>query len=262
MSTIELAFLSPNTKSRNFVCKDASAHKCLDDKSAASCIHIPQEGSLTVNCSHDEADLSGVGCASEMGINLLGLVLVQADKAVEDVVACRRVVVTSLVIWEVVLHWRNWKLLLEAIDLVQEQDYRGFDEPSRVANRIEQCECLLHTVDSLVLKKQLIVLRNGDQEEDGGNVLEAVNPLLTFGTLSSDIKHSVCELADNEGSLGDTSGLNTRSQDILVVWHVVVLCDSGNIVEVAKILLVISQICALKQIFCLCSQMSHDCLGM
>ena len=103
----------------------------------------------------------------------------------------------------------------------------------------------MHTVDGLVFEKQLIVLGNGDKEEDGGNVLEAVNPLLTFRTLSSNIEHSVCELADDEGGLGDTSGLNTRSQDILIVWHVVVLCDSGNVVEVAKIVLVGAQICAL-----------------
>ncbi len=168
-----------------------------------------------------------------MGINLFSLVLVQADETVQNVVACCRVVVSALVIREVVLHWRDWELLFETIDLVQKQDNGGLDEPSGVADGVEEGECLLHTVDSLVLEKKLVVLGNGDKKENGCDILEAMNPLLTLRTLSTNIEHSVRELSNNERRLSDTGGLDTRSQNILVVWHIIMLCDSGDVVKIA-----------------------------
>lgn len=58
-----------------------------------------------------------------MCVDLLGLVLVEADESVQDVVTSRCVVVTALVVREVVLHRADRQLLLESIDLVQEEDY-------------------------------------------------------------------------------------------------------------------------------------------
>jgi len=133
-----------------------------------------------IDGGHNEADLGGVGGASEMRVDLLRLVLVQADESVQDVVASQSVILTALVIREVVLHWAGWELLLETIDLVQEQNYRGLDEPSGIADRIEKRKSLLHTIDSLILEQKLIVLGDGKEEKDGGDILEAVDPLLSF----------------------------------------------------------------------------------
>lgn len=133
-----------------------------------------------IDGGHHEADLGGVGGASEMGVDLLRLVLVQADESVQDVVAGQSVILASLVIREVVLHWAGWQLLLETIDFVQEQNYRGLDEPSGITDGIEKRESLLHAVDSLVLEQKLIVLGDGNKEEDGCDVLEAMDPLLSF----------------------------------------------------------------------------------
>ena len=169
-----------------------------------------------------------------MGVDLLRLVLVEADKSVQNVVTSQTIIVTSLIIREVVLHWADWQLLLESIDLVQKQNYRGLDEPSRVADRVEESEGLLHTVDGLVFEKKLIVLRDGDKEENSCDILEAVNPLLSFRSLSSDIKHAVCKITDDESRLSNTGRLYPRSQDILVVRHIVGLSDTLNIVEVAR----------------------------
>lgn len=77
---------------------------------------------LTVDSSHDESDLHGVGGAGEMCVDLLGLVLVQADETVEDVVASSSVVGTALIVREVVLHGADGQLLLESIDLVEEKN--------------------------------------------------------------------------------------------------------------------------------------------
>ncbi len=86
----------------------------------------------------------------------------------------------TFVVGEVVLHGAHGQLLLESIDLVQEQDDGGLDEPPRVADGVEQCESFLHTVDRLVFEQELVVLGDGDQEQNRGDVLEAVYPLLTF----------------------------------------------------------------------------------
>jgi len=187
-----------------------------------------------INGCHNEADLGGIGGAGEVGVDLLGLVLVQADESVEDVVAGQSIVVTTFEVREVVLHGADWELLLESIDLVQEEDDGGLDEPAGVADRIEQSQSFLHTIDSLILEKKLVVLGNGNKKQDRGDVLEAMNPLLSLRSLSTYVEHSVCEVADDEGCLGDTSSLDTRSKDILIVGHVITLGDTLDVVEVVS----------------------------
>lgn len=78
---------------------------------------------------HHESDLCCICRACEMCVDLLGLGLVERDESIQNVVACRVVVRTSLVVGEVVLHRRYWQLLLESVDLVQEEDDAGLDKP-------------------------------------------------------------------------------------------------------------------------------------
>ena len=77
---------------------------------------------LTVHCSHDKANLGGVSGTSEVSVDLLLLGLVEGHETVEDVVACSGVVGTALVVGEVVLHGADGELLLEAVDLVKEEN--------------------------------------------------------------------------------------------------------------------------------------------
>jgi hypothetical protein len=74
-----------------------------------------------------------------MGINLLRLVLVQADESVQDIIASLSVILTSLVVGEVVLHGADWQLLLESINLVQEQEFLGCKksgaDPQKIVTR-------------------------------------------------------------------------------------------------------------------------------
>jgi hypothetical protein len=91
----------------------------------------------------------------------------------------------------------------------------------------------LHAVDGLVLEEQLIVLGDGDKEEDGRHILKAVNPLLSFRSLSTNVEHSVGQVLDDEGGFRDTSGLDTRSQDILVIGKIIVGSNSFDRVEIA-----------------------------
>jgi len=169
-----------------------------------------------------------------VGVDLFLLGLVQGHETVENVVACSGIVGTALVVGEVVLHRADGQLLLEAIDLVEEENDGGLDEPPGVADGVEQGQSLLHTVDGLVLEQQLVVLGDGHQEQNGGDVLEAVNPLLTLRTLTTHVEHPVRQIADDEGGLGDTGSLDTRAEDILVGGEVVWLGDAVNGIKVAK----------------------------
>lgn len=169
-----------------------------------------------------------------MCVDLLRLVLVQADESVKNIVAGRRVVVTALVIGEVVLHGADRQLLFEPIDLVQEQNYRRLNKPSRVTNRVEKGKGLLHSVDGLIFEQQLVVLGDGDEEQNSGHVLEAVDPLLAFRSLATHVEHPVSEITNDKGCLSDTGGLDTRPKNVLVVWHVVGSSDTSNVIEVAS----------------------------
>ena len=134
----------------------------------------------TINSSHDESNLHGISSTGEMGIDLLGFVLVERDKTIENVVAGSSVVGATLVVGEIVLHRAHRELLFESINLVQEENDGCLDEPSRIANRVEQGEGFLHTVDGFVFEEKLVVFGDGDKEENGGDVFEAVDPLLPF----------------------------------------------------------------------------------
>ena len=84
----------------------------------------------TIDSGHDEANLGSVSGTRKVCVDLLVLVLVEADEAVQDVVAGSGVVVTTLVVGEVVLHGADGKLLLEAIDLVEEENDGCLCKPS------------------------------------------------------------------------------------------------------------------------------------
>lgn len=92
----------------------------------------------------------------------------------------------------------------------------------------------MHTVDGLVFEEQLVILGDGDEEQNGGDVLEAVNPLLALGSLTTNVEHAVCEVTNNECGFGDTGGLDTGTEDILVGGEVVGLGNALNGIEVAK----------------------------
>jgi hypothetical protein len=150
--------------------------------------------------------------------------------------ASRRHCCTALtfIVGEVVLHRAHWELLLESVDLVQEKNDAGLDKPPGVADAVKKRERLLHSVDGLVFEEQLVVFRNGNQEENSGDVFKAMNPLLSFRSLPTNVEHTVRQVLDDESSLGDTGGLYSGSQDILIVGKVVVSSDAIDRVKVAR----------------------------
>lgn len=93
----------------------------------------------------------------------------------------------------------------------------------------------MHPVHGLVLEQQLVVFGNGHEEKDGCDVLKAVNPLLSLGSLTADVEHTVSEITNDESCLGNTRRLDTRSEHVLVVGQVVGGGNSGNVIKVTAI---------------------------
>ena len=83
---------------------------------------------------------------------------------------------------------------------------------------------MVQTYDRLVFVQHLVVLGQGDEENEGGDVLETVNPLLPLGALTTDVEELVCQFTDLECRLGDTGRLYTRAEDILVSWKIARRC--------------------------------------
>ena len=92
----------------------------------------------------------------------------------------------------------------------------------------------MHAIDGLILEEKLVVFGYGDKEKNGGDVFEAVDPLLSLGALTSHIEHAVGQLANNKCGLSDASGLDTRSEDVLVIREIVRLGNPANRLEITK----------------------------
>jgi len=107
---------------------------------------------------HDELDLACVRGTGEVGIDLLGLGPVQAHETIQDVLGGLFIIIATIIVAKVLAHRRHGQLLLETINLVQEEDDRGFYKPARVTDRVKECQGLLHPVHRLVLEQELVVL--------------------------------------------------------------------------------------------------------
>ena len=60
-----------------------------------------------------------------------------------------------------------------------------------------------------------------------------MDPLLSLGTLAANVEHTVGQVADDEGRFGDTGGLDTRSEHILIAGKIVGLSDARDGIKVA-----------------------------
>lgn len=79
-----------------------------------------------------------------------------------------------------------------------------------------------------------------DQEKHHLNIIEYVDPLLSFRSLSADIKHAVCEVSRLKHRLADARRSQPCSEDILIVWEVVFGEEAVDVAEVAARVLVLA----------------------
>jgi hypothetical protein len=78
----------------------------------------------------------------------------------------------------------------------------------------------LHLVRVLVFHQAAVVARQSHQEEDGGDVLKAVDPLFPLGTLPPYIEYPVYSIVDGECRLDDPGCLVSASKNVRVGWLV------------------------------------------
>lgn len=105
-------------------------------------------------------------------------------------------VITSIFIgvWAIIIREAHAEvslldLLCEDIFLVEEEYDGGGCEVTVVANTVEQVKTLVHAVHFIILHQHHVVSAEGSNENDTGDPLKAMDPLLSFGTLTTHIKH-------------------------------------------------------------------------
>ena len=116
-----------------------------------------------------------------MGIDLLGIRLVEGNKAPKNIAASGiDIAFGTIIVGEVVSEWRVGQFVGKQVHLVKEQNDGCLDEPPGVADGIKQGESLLHSVDCLVLNQNLVIFADGHEEKNGSDVLETMDPLFTL----------------------------------------------------------------------------------
>jgi hypothetical protein len=80
----------------------------------------------------------------------------------------------------------------------------------------------------------LVVAANCNQEEQAINIFEAMYPFLPLGSLSTNIKHPARVGTEVENGFDDASGFETRIEDILVSWNIILGEKAVDVLEVAS----------------------------
>jgi hypothetical protein len=90
------------------------------------------------------------------------------------------------------------------------------------------------TYHALVFVQHLIILTERDEEDESGDILETVDPLLSLASLATHVEELVRKLADLEGRFCDPCRFDTTTKDILIGGHVMRFghaVDSGEVVH-------------------------------
>lgn len=69
----------------------------------------------------------------------------------------------------------------------------------------------------------MVVAADGYEEQDDLDVVEDVDPLLAFRSLSTNVEHAVGEVASVEDGLANAGGAESCTEDVLVGGGVVTL---------------------------------------
>ena len=89
-------------------------------------------------------------------------------------------------------------LLFEKIFLVEEEDDGSLHKPLVVADRVKEFHGLNHSIHFFVFSQYQVVAGEGHTENDGSHSFEAVNPLFTLRSLTTDIKHPKSKVKFNQ----------------------------------------------------------------
>ena len=83
----------------------------------------------------------------------------------------------------------------------------------------------------VVLPQHHVVGAGGGHEDDGGHIVETLDPLSALISLTTDIKHVELDLVNPELGLKDARGQDTCSQDVLLCWRESLLPHHVHLVQ-------------------------------
>mmetsp|Transcript_61441 Transcript_61441/g.181589 ORF Transcript_61441/g.181589 Transcript_61441/m.181589 type:complete len:326 (+) Transcript_61441:430-1407(+) len=116
--------------------------------------------------------------------------------------------------------------------LVKKEHDRCIGKGAVIANRAEKLKGLHHSVGTLCLGKGLVILREGGNEDNSVNVIEAVDPLPTLGSLPADIIHFEVNAVDAIALHDNLGRTDTPKKNVLCSWLVRRGSNPAEIIEV------------------------------
>ncbi len=137
------------------------------------------------------------------------------------------------VIIETAFHVDTLDLFFKEIAFVEKEDDGGVSKPLTVADLVKEGDGFVHAVDTFVLVKLHVVLAEGDAEDEGRDILEAVDPLFALVSLATDVHHAPVHAAQLKRDFGDTRCSCTRPEQIVLRGRVIRLCNAINVVKEA-----------------------------
>ena len=126
-----------------------------------------------------------------------------------------------LEVGEVVLDTEVLDLLLQQVRFVQEEDDGDPREALVVDDGVEDVAGLHQPIGDAVLHQHLVELAGRRQEEDGRDLVEALEPLLPLRPLAADVHKAEGHAVDVDAVLVDALGRLTGVQDVLLLWVVI-----------------------------------------
>jgi|SRR6267142_623445 len=91
---------------------------------------------------------------------------------------------------------------------------------------------MVMTYHTLIFVQHLIILAERDQEDEGSDILEAVDPLLPLASLTTDVEKLIRKLANLESGLSDACRLDTTPKDVLIIR---IVTRVGHAIDSAKV---------------------------
>mmetsp|Transcript_17009 Transcript_17009/g.48860 ORF Transcript_17009/g.48860 Transcript_17009/m.48860 type:complete len:379 (+) Transcript_17009:945-2081(+) len=161
----------------------------------------------------DEAVLELLDEVQDAVVEVLGRAGVVAERALGDNVA-------------------RHNFLGKDVLLIQEEHDGGVGKGAIVAHRAEQLQRFDHAVGPLGLGEGLVVLRQGGDEDDGVDLIEAVDPLAPLGPLAADVVHFELDAIDPIALHDHLRRSDARQEDVLRGRLVRGAGDAGEVVEV------------------------------
>ena len=90
---------------------------------------------------------------------------------------------------------------------------------------------LFYVYRGLILVKNLVVFRHGHTEDNGGDILETVDPFFSLWSLAAHVEQLEVEVFEWEVNLDNARGLDPGPQDILLSGLVVLRSQAVQIVK-------------------------------